>query len=254
MTAILGTFLVATFMIACGGGGGGGSAETTTFNGVVFDAALDEAPAPSATVELWQAGSPPTFEDDALTDADGVFSLVGSDIVGEDIFFKTYKDPDHVPFNTQLHTVPAAGAFAGTIYLPLLSEVLVAELGSAVWGTSMSSWNSTAQGFAYVVFDVERSAQLGTSPGGVTVLEDTAGTAIFDSTNLYYGQVDGTYTTTNMTSSLNDSGFPGVVARTDTLSAATMFSFTTTNHPDGNSTVDAYLMPGEITEVILYDD
>lgn len=242
-------------ILGCGGGGGGGG-STTTFNGVIFDAVDFESPAPSATVELWQDGLVMLETDQ--TDVDGVFSLVGSDIVGVDIFFKVYKDPGHVPYNTQLHTVPAAGAFAETIYLPLISENLALQLGSAVWGVSESSWNDTVNGYAYVVFDVERSSPMDTTPGGVTFLETGAAGAILNSTNIWYNQGDDTFSKTNMTSPLDSAvKFPAAAARLTTQDAPSpgvKYSFRTLNHPDGDAfvqTVDAYLIPGEITEVSL---
>ncbi len=243
-------------VLGCGGGGGGGS--TTTFNGVVFEASGGENPDPveDATVELWRDGL--VMVDTDQTDIDGIFTLIGSDIVGVDIFFKVYKDPDNVPLNTELHTVPNVSVLADTIELPLISDSLALQLGSAVWGVNEPSWNSTMQEYAYVVFEVNESGVEDTVPADVTVLETGAAGAILNSSNIYYNNGSDTFATTNMTAQSNsNTESPAAAARVLAADANIMYSFASSNHPDGDinvGTVDAYLIPGEITMVGLEVD
>jgi hypothetical protein len=192
------------------------------------------------------------------TDIDGIFTLVGSNVVGQDLFLKVYKDPGHVPLNTELYTIPNVTAIAETIELPLISENDALELGSAVWGASEPSWNSTAQGYAYVVFEVNQSGVEDTTPADVTVLETGSGGAILNSSNIYYNDGSDVFSTTNMTAESNSAtDSPMVAARLSTVDAPSpgiMYSFATSGHPDGDSnigTVDAYLIPGEVTLVDL---
>jgi hypothetical protein len=237
-------------IFACGGGGGGGE-STTTFNGVIREVESgNDDPVAGATVELWMDGL--VLEDSDTSDAGGNFTLVGTDVVGQAVFFKI-DGSGAVPLNTHIRTVPDITVFPGSIDLPLISENVALGLGNAVWGISEPSWNSTVQAEAYVVFEVEQFGVADTTPPFVTVLATGGGAAFFDSSNIYYNDGNDVFATTNMTAESNSmTDLPDAAAKTPAVNAGIKYSFATTNHPDGDiGTFDAYLIAGEITLVNL---
>ena len=251
LLAIITTVSMA-MILACGGGGGGGG-STTTFNGVIYEVESgDDNPVAGATVQLWMDGL--VQEDSTTSGAGGNFTLVGTDVIGQAVFFKI-AGSGAVPLNTHLRTVPDITVFPGSIDLPLISENVALGLGNAVWGISEPSWNSTVQADAYVVFEVNESGVEDTTPAGVTVLETGAGGAILNSANIYYNDGSDVFATTNMTAQSDSmTDLPDAAARVSAADAGIMYSFAASNHPDGASTVgtiDAYLIQGEITLVNL---
>jgi hypothetical protein len=249
LLAIIATASMA-MVLGCGGGGGGGG-STTTFNGVIREVESgNDNPVAGATVQLWMDGL--VLEDSDTSDAFGNFTLVGSDVVGQAVFFKI-DGPGAVPLNTHLRIVPDVTVFPGSIDLPLISENVALGVGSAVWGISEPSWNSTVQAEAYVVFEVNEFGVEDTTPGGVTVLKTGAAGAVLDSSNIYYNDGNDIFATTNMTAQSNSmTGLPDAAAKIPEIDAGIKYSFATTNHPNGDiGTFDAYLIAGEITLVNL---
>jgi len=237
-------------VLGCGEGGRG-AGSTTTFNGVVRDLESgNNNPVAGATVQLWIDGL--VLEDSDTSDAFGNFTLLGSDVLGQAVFFKI-DAPGAVPLNTHLRTVPDATVFPGSIDLPLISDNVARGLLSAVWAIIEPSWNSTVQAEAYVVFKVNEFGVEDTTPGGVTVLKTVTAGAVLDSGNIYYNDGNDGFATTSMTAQSNSmTDQPDAAAKIPEIDAGIKYSFATTHHPnDDIGTFDAYLIAGWITLVNL---